>query len=797
MEEKKGRSIICAAPVRVLTVVLTLLCVAVFSGSVGMLLTLVSNGMDMRDLRSTDEKSYESTWRCGSDIANYMIYLKEQVEYGTAFTTDGKLDPKKTVDITDVELSEEKQEADTTYTVENLQRLYQYAESFSDLVYEAENGYYEYWDGEGSMTDGEIQEDSYSPEFRYLYENGKDLEREALPVSGTTLADYARENSDTVSLLDLYKDLSQVLGDMDTYLFAREQMSGESNILYYVKDTDTDVIYTNVEEWENGYQDLNRFSDYQEQFFYHGIRTGGVLEIAEDSISDPFTAEHYRNLSLAGENEEIILMVNTDYPVQDYMANSAAFYERYISWGRVLAIAAIVSLVLGITSFILLTLQAGRVREDRGLHLKGMDRLPTEVAGAIAGIALVIMAGMGISLSMDMSYLYLENIILMMALELGATAVFLWFYTSLVRRFKGKLLWKSSLTRNILVSCRKVYAARMTSGRMITAFILLMLGNMFVLLAFRSFGLLLALVGDGVVLLYLLKEGAGRQVIRDGLARIAGGELDFKIDERELTGDNREMAEAVNHVGDGLQKAVQETVKSERLKADLITNVSHDIKTPLTSIINYVDLLKRENIQDPKIKGYIQVLDSKSQRLKQLTEDLVEASKISSGNVVLDMRPINLGELVWQTNGEFEEKFAARGLEIVSRIPDTPVKILADGRRMWRVVENLYNNVAKYAMPDTRVYVEVKKIGCRVVFQVKNISENSLNAINADDLTERFIRGDVSRSTEGSGLGLSIAKNLVKLQKGTFDIYLDGDLFKVVITFAAVKAGENPEDSKS
>lgn len=248
------------------------------------------------------------------------------------------------------------------------------------------------------------------------------------------------------------------------------------------------------------------------------------------------------------------------------------------------------------------------------------------------------------------------------------------------------------------------------------------------------------------------------------------------------------MAEAVNHVGDGLQNAVKETLKSERLKADLITNVSHDIKTPLTSIINYVDLLKREDIQDPKIKGYIDVLDSKSQRLKQLTEDLVEASKISSGNVVLDMQPIRFGELVWQTNGEFEEKFSAKGLELVCKIPDEPMVIMADGRRMWRVVENLYNNVAKYAMPNTRVYVEVRKIGCRIIFDVKNISERPLNSIKAEELTERFVRGDVSRSTEGSGLGLSIAQNLVKLQHGTFDIYLDGDLFKVTITFEV--AGE-------
>ena len=194
---------------------------------------------------------------------------------------------------------------------------------------------------------------------------------------------------------------------------------------------------------------------------------------------------------------------------------------------------------------------------------------------------------------------------------------------------------------------------------------------------------------------------------------------------------------------------------------------------------------KREDIQDPKIRGYIEVLDNKSKRLKQLTEDLVEASKVSSGNVVLDMKPIRFGELIRQTNGEFEEKFAARGLQMVCKMDEEPLVIMADGRRMWRVVENLYNNIAKYAMPNTRVYVEARRVGCRVVLGIKNISENPLN-IKAEELTERFIRGDVSRSTEGSGLGLSIAKNLVGLQGGTFDIYLDGDLFKVVITFEAV-----------
>ena len=288
---------------------------------------------------------------------------------------------------------------------------------------------------------------------------------------------------------------------------------------------------------------------------------------------------------------------------------------------------------------------------------------------------------------------------------------------------------------------------------------------------------------DAAVLLLLLREASGRKQIEHGLKEIAAGDLDYKIDLTELQGeDNLQLAGIVNSLGEGMKAAVQEQMKSERLKADLITNVSHDIKTPLTSIINYVDLLKRENIENEKAKDYIRVLDEKSQRLKQLTEDLVEASKISSGNIKLEFMNLNLNELVQQVNGEFAERFEGRNLDLICILQPEPLLIRADSRRIWRVLENLYVNVCKYAMPGTRVYVDAIKKDGKIQLSIKNISENPLN-FQADELTERFIRGDVSRSTEGSGLGLSIAKNLTVLQHGSFNIYLDGDLFKVTITF--------------
>lgn len=285
-----------------------------------------------------------------------------------------------------------------------------------------------------------------------------------------------------------------------------------------------------------------------------------------------------------------------------------------------------------------------------------------------------------------------------------------------------------------------------------------------------------------VVLAVLVTDGMQRQKLLTAIQEINSEEGNTRISESGLFAINRQVAAAVNDLGDGLRHALQEQMKSERMKADLITNVSHDLKTPLTSIINYVDLLKREELHNEKANEYLEVLDQKSQRLKQLTEDLVEASRASSGNVVLDIRRIDVKELLMQTSGEFVERFEARGLQLVENFPQNPQYVDADGRRLWRIIENLFRNVEKYAMPHTRVYLDLINDGDRVAFSLKNISENPLN-ISPEELTERFTRGDESRSTEGSGLGLSIAKDLTEIQKGTFEIYLDGDLFKVTVSF--------------
>ena len=297
---------------------------------------------------------------------------------------------------------------------------------------------------------------------------------------------------------------------------------------------------------------------------------------------------------------------------------------------------------------------------------------------------------------------------------------------------------------------------------------------------------------------YLTVYGRNRQrgSINTALRRISQGEVGYTLETDGFTGGELEAVESINSISDGLKSALNEQVKADRLKADLITNVSHDIKTPLTSIINYVDLIKRENIDNEKVREYIDVLDKKSARLKNLTEDLVEASKASSGNIKLDMCKLDMAELAIQAGGEFEDKFAARHLEFNLNTGDGPAYVMADGRHLWRVFENLLNNAAKYAMENTRIYADVEHIGSDCVFSIKNISQSKLN-ISPEELTERFIRGDVSRSTEGSGLGLNIAQSLTKLMGGRLVIEIDGDLYKAKVIMPCCGEKESGSSSAS
>ena len=484
----------------------------------------------------------------------------------------------------------------------------------------------------------------------------------------------------------------------------------------------------------------------------------------------------------------LIIGIDTELSAVDDIYEASEEYKQLHPWIKVCIFCGLVSLMGWIISLVYLTLATGRRTGEDHIRLNPIDKIKTEILIAAFIFVMVELVVLITKVNSEEWAVY-GIIVASGTVSLVIDGLFLIFYLSMVRRMKAEMLWETSLACWLERGIRKVFAKRKTTVRVI----LLFAGHMVVcfILAVGAFyyqnviALVLLLLFSAGECYMILRKTVEQYQIRQGVEKIRDGALSEKIDLEELHGEEKSLAEAINNIGEGLLHAVDDSTKNERMKADLITNVSHDIKTPLTSIINYVNLMKLEKIDNERVQGYIKILDEKSQRLRQLTADLVEASKISSGNVKLDMQVIDLVELVYQTSGEFNEKFEQKELTIVTKLPKTAVLIRADGRQLYRVIENLYNNVAKYALEKTRVYVDIAYVEEKVVFSIKNVSERSLarENSNAGDLTERFIRGDSSRTTEGSGLGLSIAKSLTVLMGGVFDVKVDGDLFKASITF--------------
>ncbi len=285
-----------------------------------------------------------------------------------------------------------------------------------------------------------------------------------------------------------------------------------------------------------------------------------------------------------------------------------------------------------------------------------------------------------------------------------------------------------------------------------------------------------------VISIFILYNAIVIQKIKNDVKKTASGDLEHKINTKFMVPYFKDFSKNINSITDGIQIAVDEKMKSELFKTELITNVSHDIKTPLTSIINYVDLLKKEDIENNNAKEYIAVLDRQSMRLKKLIEDLIEASKASTGNLKVNLEECNIGLLLTQVLGEFDGRFKKANVLPILSLPENTVFIKADARHLWRIIDNIINNICKYSQTDTRAYIDVVENKENTVISFKNTSCYELN-ISSEQLMERFVRGDRSRHTEGSGLGLSIAKSLTELQNGRLKIDIDGDLFKVYLIF--------------
>ena len=437
--------------------------------------------------------------------------------------------------------------------------------------------------------------------------------------------------------------------------------------------------------------------------------------------------------------------------------------------------------------------------EDSTININTFDRIPIEI---IAFCAMLISCMPFILLEFaENDYNAINSI--------AITAYFVIYIctvitmTTVIKRIKAKQLLKTSIIGKVLVWCLQIckkivkkmneiwntitYSPNTTAKVIITTGLTVFIWLLLIAIFGNNTMFPIIMIGlIGFILYKTIKIFKDYLQIEKKLKDVYEGNTQSELDEKSVENVFKNSVIYLNDISNGFENAVQDRMKSERMKAELITNVSHDIKTPLTSIINYVDLLKQENIQDEKAREYIEILENKSQRLKRLTEDLVEASKVSTGNISLNFEKINIVELIKQATGEFEDKLKKRGLEPIINSDQNEINIMADSKYMYRIIENLYSNISKYALENSRVYVDIKMSKTEPVpnvqIEIKNISKDKLN-ISADELMQRFVRGDKSRTTEGSGLGISIAQNLTELQNGKFELKLDGDLFKVELTF--------------
>ena len=424
---------------------------------------------------------------------------------------------------------------------------------------------------------------------------------------------------------------------------------------------------------------------------------------------------------------------------------------------------------------------AGHWQGFEGIHLTWFDKIPLDLMAVVFMLPIVFFVGY---------FNYASSIAVALWGAAVLNCVFLFLITFVTRCKAGTVLKNNVIWYAIRLLWRIVKSIwgwlhhLVRSIPLIWRTALVIAAICLFILITGSYNSMLSLP---MVLLYLLLMmfalyvAIGFAALQRGSKALAEGDYSKPVDTRFLRGDLKRCGENLNKVQQGVQRAVDERLRSERMKTELITNVSHDIKTPLTSIVNYVDLLKKEEINNPKAQEYLEVLDRQSKRLKKLTEDLVEASKASSGVIPVDCQPTNVNVLLSQLEGEYEERLQKAELTMIVHPAAGDPVVLADGKLLSRVMDNLMNNIGKYAMPGTRVYAAAAADEKESTISIKNVSRNELN-VSADELMERFVRGDSSRHTEGSGLGLSIAKSLVELQGGRFELSIDGDLFRADIS---------------
>lgn len=550
------------------------------------------------------------------------------------------------------------------------------------------------------------------------------------------------------------------------------------NVYYRVTYTDSEKIITNYDNEP-----------------YIAFATSGHYDYEYESnlVVDKYGNEYYENKEK--KLADIEVFIAKDLHKNDIFAAVAKIIEIGYDLRYAVVFIAIGSLAVFIYLLCFLYCAAGH-KQGGEIKCNYLDKLPFDLLTAMV----VVIAFFSIQIAYEIPGDFFTDILILLPILTVDYFVALGYTMSFATRIKTRTLIKNNVLYYILSFIINKLKKLFRWIKFVYSNLSLLKKSWIIILAIvvasliftvavvnnlydaHEFFVFVMFVAVTAVILAILYLAIIMQKIKSGGERIAKGDLQYKIDTKFMFGDFKAFAESLNNINEGLQTAVNEKMRSERFKTELITNVSHDIKTPLTSIINYVDLIKKEKIENETASQYIEVLDRQSGRLKKLVEDLVEASKASSGSLSVELMPCDVTVLLTQTLGEFEDKLNKRGLTPVINTPEQPLRIMADGRHLWRIFDNLMGNICKYALYGTRVYIDVKNEQGRAVISFRNISENQLN-VSADELMERFVRGDKSRNTEGSGLGLSIAKSLAELQGGVMELNVDGDLFKASVIF--------------
>lgn len=578
--------------------------------------------------------------------------------------------------------------------------------------------------------------------------------------------------------------------------YSREELKQISNLNYFIINKDTDEIYTNT-GIKTSKEFLNKYKgecDVRISSKDHNV-----------SYSKSFNNNEYKDSNVNDELGSVMQLKNGDIymSIPENFEHASGIYDRIYeaksNFNRDIAFVQIISatlgfsLILGTISTFLYKKSKAELFDRDSFWLKLSKFIPLElyIVGLICAVVFVIQ-------SVDYYYDLVSSFTFSF-LGIGFICTVFYIFNKQINSYDNKLeFFKTTFVYRVfkflkksLVKTSKLTRSMPLSKRIVGLTIICIAVNLFLMIiAIGSYNPFIAIISSGLTIgglsYYILKKLWYLSYIMDGTQRIKNGDIHHKL---KLIGEDNftTLADNINNIRDGLDKAIDNQLKSERMKSELITNVSHDLKTPLTSIINYVELIKKEeNISPGYLKDYVNVLDSKSKRLKILIEDLFEASKASSGNIELNMEKIDLTQLLRQSIGEMEEKLSEASLDLKINMPEEKTYVRADGRRLYRVLENLLINISKYSLPNTRVYIDIIEEDNKVKLTMKNISSYELN-FDPEEIMERFKRADDSRNTEGSGLGLAIARDLVNLQGGTFSIDIDGDLFKSIVEFDIIR----------